>query len=167
MGIPGKPMTSEELATIWHFPGLSIKAPFVKTTAFKKAAAPVSLPIEAKTPEFEAPKNLEDVMAEKNTVIPTFDYDNDEFEKQFALDKEAFKQSRPARAKQLEQVAQAEAERQQQTSNEAAETAGEIQGSKNTTPVTNFLPPQETPSPLSKKEDQDGKVPPGNLPFLD
>jgi hypothetical protein len=147
MGVSGKPMNSEELASIWHFPGMSIKAPFVKTTAFKKAAAPVGLPVEPKMPEFEAPKKLEEVMAEKTRAVPTFDYDNDEFEKQFALDKEAFKQSRPARAKQLEKVSEQEAQTEQKF-----KTQAKITDRKDLAP---------------QNEEQGAKTPPGNLPFLD
>jgi hypothetical protein len=135
MGMPSRPMTSEELASVWHFPGMSVKAPFVKATAFKKAAPPVSLPMEVKMPEPEAPKKLEDVMAEKNTVIPTFDYDNDEFEKQFALDKQAFKQSRPAREKRLEEIS----EQEQVQAKIATETAEENQDTKGTPGNLPFL----------------------------
>lgn len=156
MGISGKPMTSEELASLWHFPGMNVKAPFVKTTAFKKAAAPVGLPVEAKMPEFEAPKKLEDLIAEKTQVMPTFDYDNDEFEKQFALDKESFKQSRPARAKQLKKVAQEEAQAGQEPMAQAS-----------ITPEANFLSQQEMPVSETESKDQDEKSTPGNLPFLD
>ena len=148
MGMNMKPMTSEELASIWHFPGMSLKAPFVKTTAFKKAAAPVGLPVEAVMPEFEAPKKLEEVMAEKTRTVPTFDYDNDEFEKQFALDKEAFKQSRPERAKQLEKINEQEAQTEQKR-----------QAQTQTAPQNNLLPQNE--------EQEGSKIPPGNLPFLD
>ena len=147
MGISGKPMTSEELASIWHFPGMSVKAPFLKTTAFKKAAAPVGLPVEANMPEFETPKKLEEVMAEKTRVVPTFDYDNDEFEKQFALDKESYKQSRPARAKQVQEIAKQEAQAEQKR-----------QAQTQTEPETDLSP---------QNEEQESKTPPGNLPFLD
>lgn len=36
----------EELATLWHFPSILVKAPFVKKTVAKRAEPPVQLPLE-------------------------------------------------------------------------------------------------------------------------
>jgi hypothetical protein len=144
-GIPGKPLTSEELASLWHFPGMNIKAPFVKTTAFKKAAAPVSLPIEPKMPEIEAPQKLEKVMEERNNVMPTFDYDNDEFEKQFALDKNKYEQK------------------------PATKPVGSQIKPKNPSPAVANLIEQgaEEIAVVDEQSANEGGNPPGNLPFLD
>lgn len=46
LGNYGKILNSEELASLWHFPVLTVKAPLVKKTEAKKAEPPMSLPIE-------------------------------------------------------------------------------------------------------------------------
>ena len=45
-GYYGKVMNTEELATVYHFPIITVKTPFVKRTESKKSEPPVSLPIE-------------------------------------------------------------------------------------------------------------------------
>jgi len=35
----------EELASLYHFPDLSVKAPMIKKTTVKKTSAPISLPV--------------------------------------------------------------------------------------------------------------------------
>lgn len=45
-GFYGKVLNSEELASLWHFPILTVKAPLVKKIEAKKAEPPMSLPIE-------------------------------------------------------------------------------------------------------------------------
>ncbi|MCX6742605.1 MAG: hypothetical protein NT116_00020, partial [Candidatus Parcubacteria bacterium] len=107
-GDPAKPMCSEELASLWHFPSMFVKAPLLRKTEFRKAAAPVDLPFSAAT-QAPKPKQVSEVIAEKTTVLPSFDYDNDTFEMQFAKDKEAFKKSRPAREERLKEVAKEDA----------------------------------------------------------
>lgn len=45
-------LNNEELATLWHFPTIEIKAPLVKKTEAKKSEPPISLPYEkVKQPE--------------------------------------------------------------------------------------------------------------------
>ncbi len=39
-------LNTEEMATLWHFPLMTVKAPLVKKTDAKKAEPPMSLPIE-------------------------------------------------------------------------------------------------------------------------
>ncbi|MBI2550923.1 hypothetical protein HYV73_01085 [Candidatus Uhrbacteria bacterium] len=46
----------EELASIWHFPAIGVKAPLVVKTEARRAEPPVELPIEAS--QFEAPLPL-------------------------------------------------------------------------------------------------------------
>ena len=41
----GRIMNIEELATIWHFPVMTVKAPLVRKTDVKKAEPPFSLPL--------------------------------------------------------------------------------------------------------------------------
>ncbi len=111
IGIPAKPMCSEELASFWHFPSMYVKAPLLKKTEYKKVAAPFSLPLHA-APISPAAASDEDFKAveEKTQVTPSFDYDNDEFEMQFAKDKKSFVKSRPAREEKLKEIEKEEAE---------------------------------------------------------
>jgi len=146
-GSPAKPLCSEELASIWHFPSMYVKAPLLKKTEFRKAAAPVDLPLgEAPAP---VAKELKEVMAEKAQVIPTFDYDSDEFEMQFAKDKEAFIKSRPGREKRLKEIAQEEAVRLEKIKKEEAKMKKEEKGKK------------------VVEEEKGEQGPPENLPFID
>jgi hypothetical protein len=87
----------EELASIFHFPILTVKAPLLKKTESKKAEPPVSLPLaeeemeEIMAPEEGAPKTIEELKEEKVQGL-AFDYDNPYFEEKFALDKNKLKQ---------------------------------------------------------------------------
>ncbi|MEW6610688.1 MAG: hypothetical protein AB1352_03645 [Patescibacteria group bacterium] len=65
----GMILNTEELATVWHFPVVDVKAPLVKTTEAKRGEPPVELPIEVMEPptagvsvssvqEAAAPENL-------------------------------------------------------------------------------------------------------------
>ncbi len=48
LGITGRTrfvLNTEEIATIWHFPGDDVKVPFVKKTEFKVLDPPVNLPV--------------------------------------------------------------------------------------------------------------------------
>ena len=140
IGSPAKPMCSEELASLWHFPSMYVKAPLLKKTEFTKAAAPVGLPMGEAPAKVEAakPKKIEEVIEEKTQVVPTFDYDSDEFEMQFAKDKKAFEKSRPAREKKLKEIAREEREKLKKTEIKKAE------------------------------EKEEGEIiTPGNLPFID
>ncbi len=42
-------LNTEELASLWHFPVLTVKAPLVKKTEAKKAEPPMSLPVEGQS----------------------------------------------------------------------------------------------------------------------
>jgi len=46
-------MNTEELATLWHFPSIDIKAPLVKKTEAKKSEPPMALPYEQPKPPEE------------------------------------------------------------------------------------------------------------------
>ncbi len=80
-------LSVEELATLFHFPYIEVKAPMVKKIESKKGHAPIGLPVEEKAAageveEIEAPTPLE--FGEK---VPVVDFDNDYFEERFAVDK--------------------------------------------------------------------------------
>ncbi|MFA6466463.1 MAG: hypothetical protein WCV71_01230 [Patescibacteria group bacterium] len=76
-------LNTEELATIWHFPSLLIKAPLLQRTESKKANAPYSLPI-SKIEESDKSKVTEDLT--RQLVTPNFNVDiaNKYFEERFA-----------------------------------------------------------------------------------
>jgi len=78
-------LSVEELATLYHFPYIEVKAPMVKMTEAKRAMSPVGLPLEESQSFAEDYVPQESKSEEKTT--PIVDYDNDYFEKRFAVDK--------------------------------------------------------------------------------
>lgn len=50
MGSHGIILNTEELATVYHFPMATVKAPLVSRTESKRASAPISLPLETASP---------------------------------------------------------------------------------------------------------------------
>ena len=179
-GDPAKPLCSEELASIWHFPSMYIKAPLLRKTEFTKVAAPVGLPF-GEAPAMAGPKELGEVIAEKTQVLPTFDYDNDTFEMQFAKDKNAFKQSRPAREERLKEITQEDAVRLEKIKKEEMKAAKEVkkQEGKKATEVGKASASAKATADRSKGEEKkvekdSAKKPeqeksglPENLPFID
>jgi hypothetical protein len=164
VGMSGKPMCSEELASLWHFPSMDLKAPLVKSTSYIKRSAPVGLPIQSGGLQAVKPKKIEEVIAEKTKDIPHFDYDSDDFEMQFAKDKEAFLKSRSARAKRLQEI---KAEDQK-----IAELKKKAEEKKSAKPVavkekTELKQADIKSTPVvSQPENNRGGLP-GNLPFID
>lgn len=78
-------LSVEELATLWHFPYIEVKAPLVSKIDAKRGSAPIGLPmddVKAKSVE-EIPVDV----PKEDSVEPVIDYDNDYFEERFALDK--------------------------------------------------------------------------------
>ncbi|MBU1037008.1 hypothetical protein KKF32_03150 [Patescibacteria group bacterium] len=95
-------LSKEELATLYHFPTITVKAPLIKKTEVKKAEPPTTLPIKIPAESgFFKPATTEE--AEKETVItpepeaekkyviaeslPGYDFDNDYYEERFAKNK--------------------------------------------------------------------------------
>lgn len=77
----------EELATIFHFPHIEIKAPLVHRIESKRARAPIGLPVEAEP--YAGEESAEPAAEAEETggkKARTIDYDNDYFEKRFAID---------------------------------------------------------------------------------
>lgn len=74
----------EELATLFHFPFIEVKTPLVKKIESRRAFAPIGLPMVEKAPIVEDKTETEE---KNNNEIGVIDYDNDYFEKQFAVDK--------------------------------------------------------------------------------
>ena len=50
LGSHGIILNTEELATLYHFPVITVKAPLVSRTEAKRASAPISLPLETPSP---------------------------------------------------------------------------------------------------------------------
>jgi len=175
-GDPAKPMCSEELASLWHFPSMYVKSPLLRKTEFRKAAAPVGLPF-SEAIQAPKPKQLSEVIAEKTTVLPSFDYDNDTFEMQFAKDKEAFKKSRPAREERLKEIAKEDAVRLEKIKKEPsfASTSAKASVDKKATEGIENVPTKGTKKSKEKKvekisvkePDKEKSGLPENLPFID
>ena len=78
-------LSVEELATMWHFPYIEVKAPLVAKIDAKRGSAPIGLPMDDLKP-----KSVEEIpveILEEDAVEPVIDYDNDYFEERFAIDK--------------------------------------------------------------------------------
>ena len=74
----------EELASLWHFPFFETRGPIVKRIDAKKVNAPVGLPI---LPGVSIGKKPAAVASSPSDNLPGFEYDDDYFEKHFAIDK--------------------------------------------------------------------------------
>jgi len=127
-GMPKMKFSTEELATMYHFPSMLIKSPMLKKTELVKSSAPTNLPFEEVIYEESRPgeASVEASNAASEAVISglpfadehghlpevqevSFDYDSDYFEKKFAVDKKAFEESRPQREAKLKKIETAEA----------------------------------------------------------
>jgi hypothetical protein len=78
-------LSVEELATMWHFPYIEVKAPLVAKIDAKRGSAPIGLPLDDLKP-----KSVEEIPVEAPTEDvkePVIDYDNNYFEERFAIDK--------------------------------------------------------------------------------
>lgn len=104
-GSPEFMLSIEELATLYHFPTITVKAPLLKKAEVKKAEPPMALPWDdtEKTKYFrpvlkEAPPEAaakEEAPEEKKYIIkeslPGYDFDSDYFEERFAKSKKTIK----------------------------------------------------------------------------
>ncbi|MFA6304700.1 MAG: hypothetical protein WCV73_05090 [Patescibacteria group bacterium] len=103
-------LSTEEIATLYHFPNITVKAPLLKKSDVKTAEPPTSLPIEySETQNFFMAKTAQpnltiadlghkkddpQILPEKETKpeekfvitesLPGYDFDNDYFEQHFA-----------------------------------------------------------------------------------
>lgn len=66
VGILEWPLSSEELATLWHFPILTVKAPLLKKTEAKRVEPPISLPVEG---GYLRPKPFAEHTADANMTV--------------------------------------------------------------------------------------------------
>jgi len=160
IGVKPKPMCSEEIASLWHFPSMNLKVPMLKQTEFTKAEAPAGLPLGAPPVVRSAEEEIPAEPEEKTMVEPSFDYDNDEFEMQFAKDKQAFKKSRPQRQEQLDKISKEETEKLKQLWQKEDE---EVKKSKKETEAAKEI---EEAKPV-KEEPKSGGASPSNIPFID
>ncbi len=80
-------MNIEELATLYHFPDITVKTPLIKKADAKRAEPPVSLPFES-LEETEVASSFSEVGAPPQNSsleqLADVDLDNDYFENQFA-----------------------------------------------------------------------------------
>jgi hypothetical protein len=76
-------LNTEELATIWHFPSILVKAPLLQRTETKKSQPPSALPV-SKIEDSDKGKVSEELT--RQLVTPNFDVDLDNkyFEERFA-----------------------------------------------------------------------------------
>lgn len=77
----------EELASLWHFPGMEVRTPLLHRTEVKKSEAPSSLPIAGLGDNVSSEK--EALMAQLKKPTFTVDLDNNYFEDKFAKTKTA------------------------------------------------------------------------------
>lgn len=80
-------LNTEELATLWHFPGMEIRTPLLKRTETRKGEPPTSLPSATAAEETDS-MDSEDLRNQLS--MPTkfdVDLDNDYFEDRFAKDR--------------------------------------------------------------------------------
>ncbi|MCB9802658.1 hypothetical protein H6761_01385 [Candidatus Nomurabacteria bacterium] len=84
-------LNTEELASLWHFPGIEVRTPLLKRTDTKKGEAPSGLPISMSGNDND--RVSQDLKIQLNKK-PDFNVnlDNDYFEEKFAKNKEEFKQ---------------------------------------------------------------------------
>lgn len=136
-------LSTEELATLYHFPDMSVKAPLLKKTETKTVEPPTSLPMESmfESELIQEKDDREEKQSQmiqenlKNKKIINLDLDNKQFEAKFAKDndkKEKFK--------------------------------NEIQKKVEIEKIPNNLP--ITQSENQKINDEDTLKPPDNLPFI-
>lgn len=95
-GMPTFVLNSEELATLYHFPAFTIKAPLLKRTEAKKGEPPSSLPMDADNPLIvpdeavvvKKPQEKEESKQYLPDSLKDYDFSNEEFEKKFAKKKQ-------------------------------------------------------------------------------
>lgn len=75
----------EELATLWHFPGVEVRTPLLHRTEVKKSEAPSSLPIASLKDNVSSEK--EELLTQLKKPAFNVDLDNNYFENKFASNK--------------------------------------------------------------------------------
>jgi hypothetical protein len=68
-GGPKYPLNTEELATVYHFPMLTVKAPLVKKTEAKRAEPPSALPTEDRYPREMRPAKPAPTLADEDADV--------------------------------------------------------------------------------------------------
>ncbi|MBT4349160.1 hypothetical protein HOD19_00045 [bacterium] len=80
-------LNTEELATLWHFPGVEIRTPLLRRTETKKGEPPTSLPASFFGTDSDESETANLSAQLKQPSEFNVDLDNDYFEKKFAKDK--------------------------------------------------------------------------------
>lgn len=154
-------LSAEELATLYHFPYIEVKAPLVKTIDAKRGSAPIGLPTE------EVKKLREDIPTEAEAASEespdkVIDYDNDYFEQRFAVDKtgESDRKRKEEVMKQLrkEGPSAGSGQSKEQVNNETKEEESVEKDSVAEEPIS-------VENKLEEDDDGDEGVP-SNLPFV-
>ncbi|MDD3284946.1 MAG: hypothetical protein PHZ07_05120 [Patescibacteria group bacterium] len=135
-------ISSEELATLYHFPDQNVKTPLLKKTETKTVEPPTSLPMEnmfeSELMKERDEKNKQSQIIQqkiKNKEVIDLDLDNKQFEAKFAKDK-----------------------------NQREEFKKEIKKEEELKKIPNNLPiPDEQ---IYKEKMKDTPKPPDNLPFV-
>lgn len=144
-------LSTEELATIWHFPSITVKAPMVRTIGTKTVEPPSDLPLDNNLESMLINSNVIDEKLAKKQIIElkqperqtnVIDIENKKFEAKFTKDKnlkdqyqKEFKKDEEAKIFQNIQNGLSEIKKDQQI--------------------------------LSQGESRDYKTPPDNLPILE
>lgn len=164
-------LSVEELATLWHFPAMSIKAGMVKKTDAKRTSAPIGLPIDEADFRHVGGVGLPVFEEAKEPQPEEADYDNDYFEDRFAVDKTR------AADKQRKKILLAEANRREaepEASEESRIETVRIQRadfdnhSQFVMPDASQDQPDLSAKPSAKPamaKDKKPGAPPSNLPF--
>lgn len=77
-GGPKYPLNTEELATVYHFPMMSVKAPLIKKTEAKRAEPPTSLPTDDRYPRQPNPNTAPSPPKKQAPSLADEDADDDE-----------------------------------------------------------------------------------------
>ncbi|MFZ5365453.1 MAG: hypothetical protein ACOZBH_04645 [Patescibacteria group bacterium] len=155
----------EELATLYHFPAIELKAPLIQRIESKKASAPISLPTEEEEyiPTLGAPP----AETPQPTPEPVIDFDTDEFEKRFAKDKTG--QTAAIRKKIIKQKYHLEEKNDaiEPADNRVGETEESIMpaGEEIAAPAGTIFKKGDVPASSRKATDDHGQAP-DNLPFI-
>lgn len=159
-------LSVEELATLWHFPYIEVRAPLVKKIEAKRSSAPVGLPIDDEEPPKED-KEKPKAPTPKSGPVPVIDYDNNYFEERFALDK-TMETDRQRKQEILQKLKETQPEKKKVFTrfieDEIVSAEDQFEQFKNKVAEDN-LPEslEKTQEENFKKDDDDS---PGNLPIV-
>ncbi|MBT6574258.1 hypothetical protein HOM83_04430 [Candidatus Falkowbacteria bacterium] len=173
-------MSVEELATLFHFPHIEVRAPLVKRTESRRSRAPIGLPISEDVPVLED-SEAEDLETPKvGDKVPVVDYDNDYFEQRFAKDKTG-KTDKARKAKIIKELKEKGALPDAETVSDESEIKSHDDSAKDTDEINKAdddnssfdeesirkdRPQKEDVEKIDSEKDPSADLP-GGLPFVD